>query len=862
MIDAAAATVHPVIRRADYQPPDWLVDTVHLDVALGLDATSVRATLELRRNGAHDRELRLDVDEAMPVEMTANGQPIDWALDGAQIVVPLVGDAVTLSYATTINPAANSKLMGLFASNGMLCTQCEAEGFRRIIPFIDRPDVMAVYTVRMEGDRAAFPILLANGEMTASGDLDGGRHFAEWHDPWPKPSYLFAMVAGDLVANRDHFTTMSGKPVDLAIWVRDGDLPRTGHAMAALKHAMTWDEQVYGREYDLPIFNIVAVSDFNMGAMENKSLNIFNTRYVLADADTATDIDFDGVEGVVAHEYFHNWSGDRVTCRDWFQLSLKEGFTVFRDQSFSADMGSHAVKRIDDVRMLRAAQFPEDAGPLAHPVRPDSYQEISNFYTATIYQKGAEVIRMMETMVGPERFRAGTDNYFSRHDGQAVTCEDFVRSIEEGAKVDLTQFRLWYSQAGTPRVSARVEHDPASGQATLHLTQSVPPTPGQPDKAPMVLPLRVAAHDPSRNAPGAEQLILLTTPEMSVPLGQFSTRPMLSFNRGFSAPIIADVERAPGELAWLAAHDDESFARYEALQALMIDTLVANISGKGGDNDAVVAAVGNLLASWQDDPAFVAAAASLPSEAFLGDQLLVVDPDAIRRERRALQRAIGTAHESVWRDIQQACATDATDLSPPAKGRRTLRSLALMMLFAAADDQFPTLALAQYNQAGGMTDRQAALGVLVHGDSPERATALADFHDRYHGDALVLDKWFSTQAFSLREDTPEIVEALAKHPDFTIANPNRVRALYGAFSANQGSFHRADGKGYRLLADLIIALDPLNPQTAAKMIPAFGRWKRFDDARAAMMRDALDRILATPGLSRDSTEQASKSLAG
>jgi aminopeptidase N len=862
MLDSPAPIAVTTIHRGDYRVPDWLVETVHLDCALGLTQTVVSATLSIKRNGAHDRPLLLDEDGALPEGLAVDGVATSFERRDRQIAIAVSGDAATVTFTTRIDPATNSKLSGLYASNGLLCTQCEAEGFRRIIPFVDRPDNMSVYTVRLEADKAAFPVLLANGERTEAGDLPDGRHYAIWHDPWPKPSYLFALVAGDLVANRDKFTTMSGKTVDLAIYVRDGDVPRTAHAMAALKHSMAWDERVYGREYDLSVFNIVAVADFNAGAMENKGLNIFNTRYILADADTATDLDFDGVEGVVAHEYFHNWSGNRVTCRDWFQLSLKEGFTVYRDQCFSADMGSAAVKRIEDVRLLRAAQFPEDAGPLAHPIRPDSYQEIGNFYTATVYNKGAEVIRMMATMVGAERFRKGTDLYFDRHDGEAATCEDFVRAIEDGADVDLAQFRLWYAQAGTPRVSARVEHDAATGEAVLHLAQTVPPTPGQPVKQPMVLPLRIAAHDPTRNAPGDEQLVVLTTAETQVPLGRFGAAPKLSFNRGFSAPITTEILRAPGELAWLAAHDDDPFARYEALQALMLETLVARVSGKDASFDAVVEAVGNMLTDWRSDPAFVAEASMLPSESFVGDQMLVVDPDAIRRERRALQRAIGQAHEGLLRAIHAGTATDATIITPETKGMRKLRTLALMLLWASDAADAPAIALAQFEAAGGMTDRQGALGVLSHMDAPERDTALAAFYARYHRDALVLDKWFSTQAFSLREDTVEAVRALAQHPDFTLANPNRVRSLYGAFAGNQGSFHRADGAGYDLLVDLIIALDPKNPSTAARMVPPLGRWKRFDEVRAARMRAGLERVLATPGLSRDTTEQASKSLAG
>nr|MCU0729053.1 aminopeptidase N [Sphingopyxis sp.] len=827
MIDSPAPIAVTTIHRGDYSIPDWRVDAVRLTFRLGIHATEVDAELEVFRNGLHERPLRLDEDGALPMHLTVDGNSAEWVHEGRQVVVNMAGDVfeATVRFTTRIDPSANTQLMGLFASGGMLCTQCEAEGFRRIIPFVDRPDNMSKYWVRMEADKAAFPILLANGECRASGDLSDGLHFAEWHDPWPKPSYLFALVAGNLVANRDTFTTMSGRHVDLAIWVRHGDEARTGHAMAALKNSMAWDERVYGCEYDLPVFNIVAVSDFNMGAMENKGLNIFNTRYILADSDTATDIDFDGVEGVVAHEYFHNWSGNRVTCRDWFQLSLKEGFTVYRDQCFSADMGSPAVKRIEDVRMLRAAQFPEDAGPLAHPIRPDSYQEISNFYTATVYNKGAEVVRMMATIVGPEQFRRGTDLYFTRHDGDAATCEDFVCCIEESADIDLTQFRLWYSQAGTPRVSARVAHIPG-GQAVLHLTQDIPPTPGQPDKQPMVIPIRLRLFNRDQSAQAApEQLVILSDSEMTIPCGTFTEPPILSFNRGFSAPVIATVERNAGDLAWLAAHDDDSFARYEAMQALMLDTLVAQVSGHVGDVDAVVAAVGNTLAaSAASDPAFVAEACALPTESFIGDQMLTVDPDAIRRERRALQRSIGHAHNAAWRAIIADTQTDADDRSPLAKGKRKLRTLALMMLWASDADDAAAIALKMFHTANGMTDRQSALAVLSHSEAPEREIALNAFYDRYRGDALVIDKWFTTQAFSLRGDTIDRVMALAEHPDFTLANPNRVRALYGAFAANQASFHATDGRGYRLLADLIIALDPKNPQTAARMVPPLGRW--------------------------------------
>lgn len=865
MADLSSTPAVPVtVHRGDYRPPEWLVPEVALDFALGIDATQVTSTLSVTRNpaGKAGAQLLLRGDGLTALAVRVDGEEFaDWRMDGADLLLDL-GErtAAVVSIATRLIPSANSQLMGLYASNGMLCTQCEAEGFRRITFHPDRPDVMSRYRVTMTGDKKDFPVLLSNGNCIASGENDDGTHWAVWEDPWPKPSYLFALVAGDLVANSDHFTTMSGRKVALNIFVREGDVPRTGHAMAALKASMAWDERVYGREYDLDVFNIVAVSDFNMGAMENKGLNVFNSRYILADTDTATDIDFDGVEGVVAHEYFHNWSGNRVTCRDWFQLSLKEGFTVYRDQCFSADQGSAAVKRIEDVRLLRAAQFPEDAGPLAHPIRPDSFQEISNFYTATVYNKGAEVIRMMATLIGPDRFRAGTDLYFDRHDGQAVTCEDFVRAIEDGAVVDLTQFRRWYEQAGTPRLKLSVEE--AQGEWTLVAQQSVPPTPGQPNKLPMHIPLRIAAFGTGGdNGVLPDTLVELREPVERIALGRFTARPVLSINRGFTAPVITEVDRAPGELAWLAAHDDDPFARYEALQQLMLDHLVAAVAG-GGDVAPVVDAVANLLREAARDPAFVAEAILLPSEAFIGDQMLVVDPDAIRRARIALQAALGSALEGEWRALLAQPVPSSSDHSPAAKGGRRLAGQAIALLGAAGLPDAATLAFDHFAGADGMTLRMSALTTLANGDSDQREAALDIFYQRYRDNGLVLDKWFQVQAWSLRSDTVAAVAGLAKHPDFTLSNPNRVRSLYGAFSGNQASFHQADGAGYRLLADLIIELDPRNAQTAAKMIPPFGRWKRFDSARQTMMRTQLERILRTPGLSRDTTEQASKSLAG
>lgn len=862
MEQSAAVSAPSVTRRDAYRPPEWLVPEIALDFALDPAATRVSARLEVTRNGAHAAPLRLAGEGLTPLAVRVDGADAPWRMDGGTLVVDLAGDAHLVETEVEIAPDRNTQLMGLYASGGLLCTQCEAEGFRRITFFPDRPDVLSRYRVRMTADKAAYPVLLANGDHVGEGDLPGGRHWAEWRDPFPKPCYLFALVAGDLVANRDVFVTMSGRAVALGIWVRAADLARTDHAMDALKAAMTWDERVYGREYDLEVFNIVAVDDFNFGAMENKGLNIFNARYILADPDTATDADYDAIAGVVAHEYFHNWSGNRVTCRDWFQLSLKEGLTVFRDQQFSADQGSPAVKRIEDVRVLRAAQFPEDAGPLAHPVRPDTYIEIANFYTATIYNKGAELIRMMATMLGPKRFRAGADLYFARHDGQAVTCEDFVAAMEAGGDIDLTAFRLWYRQAGTPRVRADLVHEPDGGRAVLKLAQAVPATPGQPDKLPMPIPLRVALFgEKSGRRIGEERLVVLDAASSEIAFDGVSERPVLSINRGFSAPVVVETDRSAADLAFLSAHDDDPFARYEAMQQLMVDTLVTAVASGAADHEPVIAAVRETLDDAALDKAFIAEAVLLPSPAFIGDQMLVVDPEAIHKAREALGRALGETLIARWRAAYADAGASRFGLSPADKGARRLRSVALGYILASGADDGAAIAYRQFEQADNMTDRQGALTLLAHSAAPERDGALEAFHARYRGNALVLDKWFTTQAVSFRDDTVDAVMALARHPDFTLANPNRVRALVGAFAANQRAFHDPSGRGYAFLADTLIALDRLNPQTAARLVPPLGRWRRFDAARAALMKAQLERIVATPGLSRDVFEQASKSLA-
>ena len=858
--EAPTSPEHVAIHRKDYRPPDWMVPDVRLDFALDAERTTVRSALKVVRNGDHDRPVRLAGGGIRPLSVKVDGGDADWTMDGDTLVVDMAGDQGSIETEVEISPAANSKLMGLYASGGILCTQCESEGFRRISFHPDRPDVLSRYKVRMSADRARYPVLLANGNLVASGEGEGGTHWAEWEDPFPKPSYLFAMVAGDLSANRDSFVTMSGRKVDLAIWVRESDLPRTAHAMASLKAAMKWDEEVYGREYDLDLFNIVAVDDFNFGAMENKGLNIFNSRYVLADQDTATDADFDAIAGVVAHEYFHNWSGDRVTCRDWFQLSLKEGFTVFRDQSFSADMGSEAVKRIDDVRMLRSAQFPEDAGPLAHPVRPESYMEITNFYTATVYNKGAEVIRMMRTILGPDAFRKGSDLYFERHDGQAVTCEDFVKAMEDASGIDLSQFRLWYSQAGTPKVSARLDHDSSARTATLHLSQAVPATPGQPDKEPMVLPLKTALIGAESGGPiGGEKLILLDGKEATVEFEGVDEPPLLSLNRDFSAPVLLDVARRSGELERLAASDSDPFARYEASQELMLRALIAGSRGQPSDAAPVIEAMRGTLQSNELDPAFKGEALTMPSEALIGDRMELVDPDAIHASRDALRHSVGSALMADLRKAQ-AMGTDGHDLSSHAKGVRRLKSVALALIAAGDPGQGGLLAKGQFDSADNMTDRQGALVVLTSLDGPEREAAFAEFYDRYSSDTLVLDKWFALQAAAQRSDTASVVERLAGHSDFTLKNPNRWRALVSNFAANQWAFHDASGRGYRFVADMILAMDKLNPQVAARQVPSLGRWRRFEPQRADLMRAELERIARTPGLSKDVFEQASKSL--
>ncbi|MHA7820459.1 MAG: aminopeptidase N [Erythrobacter sp.] len=858
----------PVIRREDYKPFPWLLPETELHFDLGIEKTRIASRLTIERNPAADatQELTLNGDGLTAHSVHVDGEPVnDWRMDEADLVLTLPGERHTVEIVTEIDPSANTQLMGLYASNGMLCTQCEAEGFRRITFFPDRPDVLSIYRVRMEGSKDLFPILLCNGNREAEGELEEGKHFAEWHDPWPKPSYLFALVAGDLVANSGPFTTRSGREVECNIWVRKDDIERTDHALESLHRSMKWDEETFGREYDLDLYNIVAVSDFNMGAMENKGLNVFNTKYVLADTDTATDGDFDGVEGVIAHEYFHNWSGNRITCRDWFQLSLKEGFTVLRDQLFSQDMRGQAVKRIEDVRILRAAQFPEDAGPLAHPIRPDSYREISNFYTATVYNKGAEVIRMMRSMTGVEKFREGTDLYFDRHDGEAATCEDFIRSIEDGAGIDLTRFRRWYSQAGTPRVT--VSQEEVGDGLKLTLRQAVPATPGQTDKQPMPIPLRLAVHSRANGTTGPEHLAVLTEAEQTFEFPLTGPEPVVSVNRGYTAPVIVERDLGRDDLVFLAAHDDDPFARYEALQELAVSHLVDTASGSPGEGGeaALIEAFRAILTDETLDDSMRGELLMLPSETYLFEAMAgtggKADPGAIFAARDGLKAAVGTALAAEFHALYDRAEKVAHD-DPGGRGARKAKTQVLVYAAASDPAKAAELAAHQYDRADNMTDRQGALMVLCGLECSEREERLKAFYDRYKGNDLVIDKWFTLQALSLHPDVIEQVKALSQHPDFTMKNPNRVRSLYMAFAGNSHFFHAADGSGYRMITDVILALDPINPQTAARFVSPLGRWRRIEPGRAALMKAELERIVNAGNLSRDTSEQVSRSLDG
>jgi aminopeptidase N len=870
------------IRLKDYRPPDWLVETVSLVVALHSTRTKVRATLKLKPNPlASAAPLVLDGDGLTLAALKLDGIALpaeSYVATPDSLTIPQPPNGpFTLEIETLVDPSANTQLSGLYRSSGTYCTQCEAEGFRRITYFPDRPDVMAVYTTRIEADKKEAPVLLSNGNLADSGELPGGRHFAVWHDPHPKPSYLFALVGGDLAHVEDKYRTMSGRNVTLRIYVEHGKEDRCGYAMDSLKRAMHWDEEKFGREYDLDIFMIVAVSDFNMGAMENKGLNVFNDKYVLANPDTATDADFAGIEAVIAHEYFHNWTGNRITCRDWFQLCLKEGLTVFRDQEFSSDQRSRPVKRIADVRGLRAAQFVEDAGPLAHPVRPEAYKEINNFYTATVYEKGAEVVRMVKTLIGQEKFRAGMDLYFARHDGEAATVEQFIQCFAEASGRDMMQFMRWYSQAGTPHVTVAGRFDAAHKTYTLDLKQNVPPTPGQPVKEPMVIPLGIGlvgsdGRDlPLTPANGTIErgTLVLSAPSQSFTFTGIGERPVLSINRGFSAPIMLDSDLDGGDLAFLAAHDSDAFNRWQALQTISMRLLIDNVTrlrvGTGPRLDEkLFAALAALLEDATLEPAFVALALAPPGEGDIAREIgRDIDPDAIFQARSALRIEIGERLVGQLAAIYEHMTVPG-GYSPDAAGtgRRSLRNVSLDLLAATAKPAAIARAARQYDTADNMTDRMAALATVSLHDVPDRARALADFYRRYASNALVIDKWFSLQAMIPQADTLDKVRALTGHEAFSIANPNRVRALIGAFAqGNLTQFNRADGAGYDFVADTVLALDAKNPQLAARLATAFRSWRTLEAGRRDKAQAALQRIKTTAGLSRDLADIAERALA-
>ncbi len=840
----------PVKRLADYRPPDWLVPAVELDLSLDPERTLARARLSVARRGAHDRPLRLDAEALTLLDLLVDGKPRPFAPASAdgELVLPIAGERAVVEVLVELRPAANSRLMGLYASGGMLLTQCEAEGFRRILPFPDRPDVLARWRVRLEADAARFPVLLANGNRLAAGQLSGGRHFAIFDDPWPKPSYLFAMVAGDLACRRDRFVTASGRTVDLLIWAAAGDIGRTAHAMDSLKAAMAFDEAVFGREYDLDSYHIVAVRDFNFGAMENKGLNIFNAKYVLADPATATDADLDAVAAVVAHEYFHNWSGNRVTCRDWFQLSLKEGFTVYRDQLFSESLGSAAVRRIEGVRALRASQFAEDSGPLAHPVRPELYAEISNFYTSTVYDKGAEIIRMMAGRLGPERFRRACDRYFAEQDGRAATVEDFLAAMAaEG--LDSGLFARWYRQPGTPRVTVSLRHDAASGTAELELVQANPRAGPDAEPLPIVFPVALFAADGTLLA--RDDGLMLRETRTRIRFEGVPSAPVLSANRGFASPVIVAPRPSRAALSILAAHEPEPLARYEAMQQLMLSALIDAVAGDDAGFGEVLLAAGRVLEGWADDPAFVAETLLPPAEALVAEAFELADPPAIHAARERLRRALlAGLGDWLW-TIWHACAPDGADRSGRAKGLRRLKGIVLSLLMARDDQAATAAAFGHYCDAPTMTERMSALVALSHSNAVERAEALQRFHDSYADMPDVLDKWFQVQAASTRPDTRAAVERLAGHCAFDPRNPNRLRALVLGFALNQTRFHDERGHGYALLSRHVLEADRLNPQSAARLVQPLTRWRRLVEPFGGLMRAELERVAARPGLSRD-----------
>ncbi|UFH25622.1 aminopeptidase N [Pseudomonas sp. CIP-10] len=878
-----------VIYLKDYQAPEYLIDETHLTFELFEDHTLVHAQLVMRRNparGAGLPPLELDGQQLELLRASLDDQelqPGDYRLDADSLTIQPKAERFTLDTSVKIHPESNTALEGLYKSGKMFCTQCEAEGFRKITYYLDRPDVMSTFTTTVIAEQHRYPVLLSNGNPIGSGPAEDGRHWATWEDPFMKPAYLFALVAGDLWCVEDSFTRQSGREVTLRIYVEPENIDKCDHAMVSLKKSMRWDEEVYGREYDLDIFMIVAVNDFNMGAMENKGLNIFNSSCVLARAETATDAAHQRVEGVVAHEYFHNWSGNRVTCRDWFQLSLKEGFTVFRDAEFSADMNSRTVKRIEDVAYLRTHQFAEDAGPMAHPVRPDSFIEISNFYTLTVYEKGAEVVRMVRTLLGTEGFRKGSDLYFERHDGQAVTTDDFIKAMEDANGVDFTQFKRWYSQAGTPRLEVSEAYDAAAQTYSLTFRQSCPQTPDKAEKLPFVIPVELGLLDAAGNdlplqlagedaAQGTSRVLSVTEAEQTFTFQGIQAKPLPSLLRGFSAPVKLSFPYDRDQLMFLMQHDSDGFNRWEAGQQLSVQVL-QELIGQHQRGEALkldqrlITALGTVLGNESLDPAMVAEMLSLPGEAYLTEISQVADVDAIHAAREfARQQIAEHLFDALWARYQANRAVSrSTAYVAEAKhfARRSLQNIALSYLMQSGKQQVLEATLEQFEHCDNMTERLTALAVLVNSPfEAERAKALAAFAEHFKDNPLVMDQWFSVQAASTLPGGLTRVKALMQHPAFTLKNPNKVRALIGAFAGqNLVNFHAADGSGYRFLADLVIELNALNPQIASRQLAPLTRWRKYDDARQALMKGELERILVSGELSSDVYEVVSKSLA-
>lgn len=866
MASAPSKTEPKTIYLKDYTPPSHQVEDVDLCFRIHDGHTYVTQKATYTRESGTKTSLKLnhghDIDL---ISLKINGKETNkYKLDTDYLTLNPDHDSFTLEIETKIYPERNTSLDGLYKSGGNYTTQCEAEGFRNITFWMDRPDVMTTFTVRIEADKATYPVLLSNGNCIETGDLDGGRHYAVWHDPFKKPCYLFALVAGDLVHTEDYFTTLSGRKVTLRIYTRDGDLPQVTYAMQALKDSMRWDEDVYGREYDLDIFNIVAVSDFNMGAMENKSLNIFNTALILAKEDTATDADFLCVQCVIGHEYFHNWSGNRVTCRDWFQLSLKEGFTVYRENQFGQAMNDPVTERIDEVKLLRDLQFSEDSSPMAHPIRPDSYIEINNFYTMTVYEKGGEVVRMYNTILGDETYRKATDLYFDRHDGQAATCDDFLRAMKDiSANKHLDQFALWYSQAGTPRVTATHAYDPKTKTVTVTFTQTIPDTPGQTDKQPMVIPIVTALIDKT-GCDITQETLILTKETQEFTFRDIAENPVISYLRGFSAPVILETDHSCADTLFLLKHDADGFNRWEAGQILMRQAINAMIDNGGGDldEDYINAMAGMIDSLKGHNKALLARMLTLPEDSVIAQMRKNIDPDAIAKAKTEFMHALGSALSEELAELYALCAPDAIfSTTPDAMAKRALRNIVLRYEFTVAPTKGVKRAFAQFQNAVTMTEKIGALSILVDADHPEREHALAQFYEDYRHHDLVMDKWFSVQACAKRHDTPARVKQLMKHPDFKTSNPNRLRSLIGAFAMrNMQAFHVLSGEGYEILTDIVIEMNNKNPQIAARLLTPMRQWKQFTPDRQRLMKAQLKRILEQDNLSPDVYEITSKCL--